>query len=826
MELIKRHTNLLSFLFQKTEHSDFSEIFQLIKNNEKVKFASILRYVDCLLRLTFDTGKSEIKTLHINFSTKLSCQECELIAEYLLLKFHIDNVKNKSKDLEGLENEIQILTNRINNFCYPARKSREYPNGISTIEYNQIIESHKKNKALVKFYKSFNKKLRLKLLFNSTTKQMQSLKNYFEYCPIAIELNDSLYSSNLLNSDKTLNDIDGFNSEIINKLESILLFDCERKSIMKNFSFDEINKWNSEYDTNFRQYLIITFGEKLSSINSIRNKIELISERFKVPANTSYSILSSEIDFLLNKKSKSYISIDFEGFESSSFWDTFVLETSIRELYELRSIKLMNIYSICYTDDIKAYILENIFSKKDSSELISTSAKIAILELRDDDIEKLKDSLSHTLDLIIKSNIKSKIIERLSNTPIIIIDEAILKNARLLSKITTCLGLTKSIKLKTWSDLLNFGSNYFLILSYRDQGIYPNYYYPNLQELELDSEKTVSAILPNFLFGHHYNWSKYYLLKEYYKLLTHSIRESHFEWNKLRELIQALKPESKLIIDWDLENEYYYSTENRETYKVKMYNQRVKTYHSSDFLIYSEINSEKPRIERMKWFSENIDSKDSKYKIQKLDELLDEFNPAERLIDTTRQEKEIEIIRKELGLENESAGSIWKVLLKKKVDLFGVDTLYEELKLLFTKNNIPLVKQSYFINSWLNIESDTLIPRGNKVAKVLFEYLKLSNNYRLILYRLKNASISGKIEATKKYSRILKDLFDDGCFDKNSSVKAVIQSRILYYQNNYSLEELGIDNEAPLIGLTTLVELIQPELKLIELETIEKISNE
>ena len=105
---------------------------------------------------------------------------------------------------------------------------------------------------------------------------------------------------------------------------------------------------------------------------------------------------------------------------------------------------------------------------------------MAILELREDDIETLKEALSNTLDLIINSDIKSKIIERLSNTPTIIFDEAIIRNVKLLSKITHYLGLTRSIKLKTWSDLLYSSSNYFLILSYRDQGKYPNYYYPNL----------------------------------------------------------------------------------------------------------------------------------------------------------------------------------------------------------------------------------------------------------------------------------------------------------------------------------------------------------
>jgi hypothetical protein len=450
---------------------------------------------------------------------------------------------------------------------------------------------------------------------------------------------------------------------------------------------------------------------------------------------------------------------------------------------------------------------------------------MAILELRDEDSETLKEALSNTLDIIINSEIKSKIIVSLASTTTIIFDEAIIRNGKLISKITDCLGLTRLIKLKTWSDILNFSSNCFLILSYRDQGKFPNYYYPNLLESELQPENNANAIFPHFLFGHHCKWAKYNLLKEYYKYLNHPIREKHFEWNELKKLIQTQKPETKLIIDWNLENEHS-SLENRETYKVKLQNQRVKTYHSSDLLIFSEIKTASPKIERVKWFFENEYIDGAKYKIQKLDELLDEFNPAERLIDTTQQELELEIIRKQLGLGNVTAGRIWKVLLRNKSELLGIESLYEELKLIFEKNKIPLVSINHFRNSWINIESDSLMPRGNKVFKFLCNYLELNNNYRLILYRLKNASISGKIEATKKYSNLLKDLFADGCFNSNPSIETILNSRIAYYRNNHSLDELGIDNVNPLNGLTTLIELIQPELKLIELETIEKLSNE
>ena len=45
---------------------------------------------------------------------------------------------------------------------------------------------------------------------------------------------------------------------------------------------------------------------------------------------------------------------------------------------------------------------------EESSKLISSSTKMAILELSDDDIEVLKEALSNTLGVILNLSIKSK----------------------------------------------------------------------------------------------------------------------------------------------------------------------------------------------------------------------------------------------------------------------------------------------------------------------------------------------------------------------------------------------------------------------------------
>ena len=70
------------------------------------------------------------------------------------------------------------------------------------------------------------------------------------------------------------------------------------------------------------------------------------------------------------------------------------------------------------------------------------------------------------------------------------------------------------------------------------------------------------------------------------------------------------------------------------------------------------------------------------------------------------------------------------------------------------------------------------------------------------------------------------DLLSKTDFSSIETIKSIhplkIERRIDYYKNNHNLDELGIDEENPLTGLITLVELIKPELSYKEVKSIEK----
>jgi len=828
MDLLNQHVEhyLESFISEK-EFDNF--IFDNIDNYPKKKrYLKLLKYIDKLIEFRSDYI---INNTHIHFENDFDQDLENVIFQLIIAKCFKHHRSYEEKncgqnedncDLKHKINEIQKKLYNLECCCPEGASARK---GGNRLYKNWVLQKRELN-CLFSFYNRLkaNTTFSYKTLINCKVGLKNQVLGSYLLNPLATDIQNSDFKFyyNIINTDYTLNDIDK-KWDFLDSTINVIMFDCESKRLMLNFSFEELNKWNTEYGTNFKNYFVITFGNGTNSINKTKDKIDTVKERFKIKDGNSYTILMSELNIILKRKTNK-INIELVGLESLIFWDTFIIETSIRELYELRSIKLMNIYSICYTDDIKAYIIEDLFSKKESSELISSSTKMAILELRDDDINIVKESLSQTLDFIIKSDIKSKILECLLNTPTIIIDESILRNGKLLSKVTSCFGLSRDLKFKSWSDLLNFDSNYFLILSYRDQGKYPNYYYPNLLEVELDSEKTLRAILPSFLFGPYYSWSKYYLLKEYHKLLTHPIRESHFEWSKLKNKLKELKPIQKLNIDWNLENEYS-NTEQRDTYKIKLKGQKVKTAYESDLFIIS--NDKNTHLKVVKTdFLLSHEKDDSKIYVQYLNEIQENINIYEKIVNQQQQEEELDVIRKQFNLSDETAGRLWKVLLKNLADKIGEDELYSELKNYFETKGLKIVSQFHFKNSWINPQSISIAPLSKRVFIELCEYLKIPRIYYVIIQRIRNASKQSSRQSTRQMNQLLKDLFNDCCFDNNKIASEIINNRLEHYKANHPLDELGIDEIFLVDNLVTLVELIQPELNLVELETIEKVTNE
>ena len=109
---------------------------------------------------------------------------------------------------------------------------------------------------------------------------------------------------------------------------------------------------------------------------------------------------------------------------------------------------------------------------------------------------------------------------------------------------------------------------------------------------------------------------KYHLLTVS-QTLSSSIRDNYFSGINLK-IKYKIKPEQKLNIDWNLENEY--SNSDRETYRVKLKGIRVKTAYSSDLFIISEDNNVSLKVAKIDYLlSAEID--DNPIFVQNLNEI-------------------------------------------------------------------------------------------------------------------------------------------------------------------------------------------------------------
>ncbi|MBE7640386.1 hypothetical protein GUB10_08580 [Salegentibacter sp. BLCTC] len=834
METFNKHINedLSRFLDSKNPNL-FEVVFKKLNSDIKENYRKLLQYIYCILEET-RTNQVELKPLNIHFERTIDEEEKTLIVEFLWNYFFWFRHEN-----ENLGKPNPILTGRIDNLenCISRDLRLLTPDYMATRadktrinkKNKETKEKRERNKKALTIYKSLNASSSLspETLINLKVNQHNSLNKFYEYNPVYLpagknnltDLNSFvLYNTNEFNDVRTLR-ID--NTPLLQIIKNIVLFDCENLvQRFTPFNFQRLTNLNEHHGTKFSFFLLVTFSNK-ENLNSIKTKVNRLKERYYIPNQSSYIIKSEEFAYLVGQEHDDKPEINFLEPANSTFWEDFYIETKINDLYELRSIKIMNIFSLCINQKIKDYILTHIFSSNTNRSLITEDTKQEIFSLPNEDILKLKDLLSNVLDLIINTDLKSHIKNNITDDTKIVLDDFILKNEDFLDLIKKSINLRSNRMFISWDNLEENTSNYIIILSYRDQGNFNNHFYPNVNEISIPKNTLMKCFFPALFFKKNFKWSKFNLARDYYKMLDHPIRVNHFNWNRLKEKIQEIKPEKTIDISWDLESDYS-SSHNRITYRISFINNRHNTCNPSELHIYYEGDSKQKRIQSIKWIFENLENEEDRVFVQKLDELIEEFNPAEKLIDTKQQENDLNIIRKQLDLGEESAGRLWKILLARKAAISGSEIIYNDLKTIFIKNNLDMVSQGHFESTWINPYSSSLTPRGNKAFKVVCKYLGLPTTYLRIIYTIKNRNINGRRNATRIYSKLLKDLFNDGCFDEGANANQILIPKIDYYKNNHNLDELGIDEEKAFEGIITLIELIKPELSFKEIRNIEK----
>lgn len=836
MRVIIEHINqnLFDFINVFENKILFDNVFDALNSPLKKSHKNLLIYLFRILEQSFEENNNELLCLNIHFEKNLTNDEKTLIAEFLW-HYHFQSSHFNSKTNQtniSLKDKITVLkknTSKEMNLPYlDPMASREEKKCIKT-KTEEIKEKRRIDKKHLAFYNSLNETATLspETIINLKVNQEKDLSGFFVDNPTYLKVEEEILdlASFVLFNTKAFKDIRISQIKEVSLLkiiENIILFDCEN-SVQRftPFNYQQLSNFNQNHNTNFRKFIIVTFSNK-ENLNAVITKINRLKEGYFMPKGSSYTITKSEFKLLTNENLSDDCIINFIEPSNSPFWDEFFTETEICGLYELRSIKMKNVYALCFSEDIKRYIINDIFTTDSNTSLITKDTKDDILNLPQTDIDCLKNLLTNILDVIIRTDLKSKINETLTNETKVLLDDLILKNEVLFNLIRQHINISRRRNYINWDNIESSANGHIVLLSYRDQGNFNHHFYPSINEINLNNEALTDFILHAFLFKQTYDWSQYNLLNDYQKTLDHQIRRSFFEWDALKNKIFQLKPEKTIDISWDLESDYS-SPDTRTTFRISFTDNTRMTCNPSDLIIYREGESDRIRIATIKWIYENIDFSNDLLCVQKLDDLIDEFNPAEKIIDTAQQNKDLEIIKKQFEIREEDAGRLWKILLSRKVKNYGVSQLYDELKTLFKRYNLDIVSPNQFESTWIQPTSESLVPRGNKVFKVICDYLELPITYRRIIYTIKNRTIKGKRNATRIYIKLLKDLFNDGCFDEKANPTQILSHKMDYYKHNHNLDELGIDEVKPLKSLHTLIELIQPELSCNKISNIEKI---
>ncbi len=819
MKFINQHINKYIDAFIENPTDSFESVFSEINNDEKIRLKKLLIYIDKALDNIVISENSEINYLHLHIEKDFNFNDRTLILEFLILKYFKKSLENDhySDVNEFIQNKISILKRELERNQIPSGASGK--NG-----GNRIYKNWKKKKDEKRDELNFNKtilhskELKTNTLVNTLTKYYTEFINLFRFRKFGIKIEDVNQSKSYvaINKEKTLNQIDEIECPLkVDDLENVIIFDSESKSNFINFNLKELIEWNKD-GTSFKSLIIVTFGKKKVNLNNLKNKLNQVDFKFNSEKNDlirSYVITNSEVNHLIKEDTPKQLKINLYGIENNTFWDSFLLETQIHEnLYELISIKMRNIFSLVVNDNIKEIVLEGIFGNNEEFTLISETTQ---QEFPDELKSELKENLSNALDYIINSSWKDEIKYLINENTTLVVSNEFLKNNILKTELQKELELSNSNKLINWEDLNSTIADNLIILNYLDPGHYPYYFYPNIIEIPAINS---NGLFLNLFFKNKYQWANFNNNNDYYKLLNHQVRSDYFDWNTVKNKVNNLRPKVKEKTSWDIESSYV-NNGNKEVIRIKLSSEnRPHNYHTSDLFIYTsnDINKVVRAIDLLAL---------NPTEIQSLDDITNALPIYDKLADVNKQEEELDVIRKKFNIaEGEDAGRLWKVLLKRKSEDKGKESLYTEIKELLGQKNLKMVSFQHFENHWINPESKSLAPIVKKVFLSICNYLNLPKTYIILISRIKNKTKQTTRNNTRKINLLFKDLFDDGCFDDISKTREILTTKKEYYQQNHSLEELGIDENHLLENLVALVELINPEISLQKVDSIESIN--
>jgi hypothetical protein len=829
MLVLKEHIlPILSSMVQNPD-SGFDDIVKFISNPNKGKAKKLLLYLDKLLNWHLDSNSEDLEYVHIHFDD-INDDLIDVVFEFIVVKLFFYGLTHDVKKSKGyLSDRIAALSARIGSSLHDK-------NGLSakSLRFKKLVQEREKLqklKQLLERLQTINPKASFEpfVIVQTLQKQRNCLHNEKAQSPFCIPMEQAESNKNyvLVNSDIFLDDIDGTkigDEHLIDQIKHLVVFDCDQKSISREFNYKKLSEWNKSGST-FKSLILLTFDTRNFRFDRLKNRLERISTRYysqtSNPHFFSYTILPFETKFLLGEKSSDTTEVNFFGEEECIFWDSFKEAATFYEgLYELRSLKLMNIYSLVVNERLKRLVVDTIFSDTPST-LLTKETWQTLVSLPQRNQLELKESLENTLDWIINLGWKARLSQAISRDATLVVSDLAAQSETFKKEFRNALNLGQGTTITSWAEAQTKKWGPILVLCYRDLGPYPYSIYPNIYENGFDPRTKTSVLFLKCFFESLLHWNFYDFNRALTKICGHPRRIEKFAWNTLSEGLKALRPSSEVAVSWQDEL-VYFGESDRVTFKVKFFkSSKYRVFNSSEPFIYSREKGGEMRVASLSCLADLLMVESELY-AQRLEDLYAEGNLYEAMADFTKENSALKVIRDKFNLpHSDSPVKLWKELLSRANMEKGVDQLYQEISIALERKGRKIVSKDHFISVWLNPESNSMVARGNTVFKTICEYLGLSRDYISIAFRIYNSEKLARSKSSQKMNRLLSDLFNHGCFDDDVELRAVLNDKASFYTRNHDLESIGISTSSFDDGIIALIELLKPNINLIKIDQIE-----
>lgn len=767
---------------------------------------NILRFI----ALSLNTIKSdELKSIHFHISVSLSDEEKVSLINFLAWiehnNFYALEQQLKADTPEEAKIKIQLIANKAKSDLFlPVQAKNKRAINKLKLEKRLYVR-------LNKFHKRFlNASFRTKTLFNIPTKLLVELRKTKWHQLYYGELSSSILNYVVLNDRDSLTSIEQKDEEFLDLIKSVILFDCQSKTIFKGYNIKEMT---SSWEIDLKRFLIVTFSDTQASLKRQLTNIKDTQENFGLGVDDTVFIPHWHAALNGFNTPQVLINISFSGYNIPNlFWAEVVALCKEQDLYELISTRLKNLYAVTYSRELREWLLQEIFENLSSS-IISGETSEGINGLTEESKKELKNSLDLALESLCEVPVDTLNSFR-DKYDAILIDSLIEKTPLYKEHLTSMFG--NDIIITSWEKVSDLECENCLILSFRDSGRGIFSFFPSLLE-GLNPAIIFQAIFPSFLFKTSMDWAWYNHLNSLRKSLAHKVYNEFFDMVHLDSKLKEIKPSKPLDISFAVESEYS-SNLDRKYLSVKINEKRKRLCTESDLVIYNEAHNDLFRLCSINELCTL--SNDGGLNVALLDEILDNINLYDGIAQDASYIKAINAIKKDYSIEESDAGRLWKMLLKIKSNEVGEAKLYDELKAFMMHDNLKLVSKNHFINVWLDPKSESIAPISKKIFLKVCSYLGLPKVYFILIQRLKNVHKSNTRSNNIKMISLLNDLFEDGCFDKNSDYHSILNKTSDRYIKSHSLDELGIENEYVVESLTAFIEMIQVEIKLNKLEWI------